>query len=227
MIRSTSARSALLIPLFAFSVVACSAASPAAPVAPAGAPSGNLSAPAGGPSSPTTEQGSPAVDLAGPALPPTTVSAGGGSAGSTGSGAAGSAIAYPYPILGGSAGLAPDHELVVNGSGQATVKADLSNEASAQRTALAAAIADDKAQAQAAASDAGVTLGGVVSMSVQTSSFYGGDYGVAPMGAGSSSEVPPSNSTTIAPAPPATITAPAVPTTEQLQVTVTVAYTIS
>jgi hypothetical protein len=225
MIRSLPARSALLIPLFALSLAACSAAAPAAPTAPAG----GLAAPAGGPSAPTTEQGAPAVDLAGPALPPTPVSAGSGSgsSGSTGSGAAGSAVAYPYPILGGSAGLAPDHELVVNGSGQATVKADLSNEASAQRTALAAAIADAKAQAQAAASDAGVTLGGVVSMSVQTSGFYGGDFGTVPMGAGSPSEVAPSNGTTIAPAPPATITSPAVPTTEQLQVTVTVAYTIS
>jgi len=46
---------------------------------------------------------------------------------------------YPYPGLGGGAGLAPDHELVVSGTGWATVKVDLSNRASAQRDALAAA----------------------------------------------------------------------------------------
>jgi hypothetical protein len=210
MIRSSFPRSALLIPLFALAVGACSAASPASPATPA-----NLSAP-------PTAQGAPAADEAGPALPPTPVSAGGGS-GSAGSSAAGAAIAYPYPVVGGSAGLAPDHELVVNGSGQATVKADLSDRASAQRTALAAAIADAKAQAEAAATDAGVTLGGVVSMSVQVNGF---DYGVMPMGASGSSDVPPSNGTTLAPVPP-TVTTPSVPTTEQLQVTVTVAYAIS
>ena len=216
MIHSTSQRSALLIPLLVLAVAACTAASPAAPAAPAANPSAPLAA-----------QGAPAVDLVGPALPPTPVSAGGGSS-SAGSSAAGAAIAYPYPILGGSAGLAPDHELVVNGSGQATVKADLSNEAAAQRSALAAAIADAKAQAEAAAADAGVTLGGVVSMSVQVSGIYsGGDFGVMPMGAGGSSGVAPSNGTTIAPAPPVTIPTPNVPTTEQLQVSVTVAYTIS
>jgi Protein of unknown function (DUF541) len=216
MIRSMSTRSAVLIPLLVLAVGACTAATPAAPAAPA------VTSPA-----PLDVAGAPAIDLVGPALPPTPVSAGGGSS-SAGSSAAGAAIAYPYPILGGSAGVAPDHELVVNGSGQATLKSDLSNEAAAQRTALAAAIADARAQAEAAASDAGVTLGGVVSMSVQVSGIYsGGDYGVMPMGSGGASEVPPSNSTTIAPAPPATVSTPSVPTTQELQVSVTVAYAIS
>lgn len=218
MIRSMPARSAFLIPMLVLTVAACNAAVPAAPVTPA--------ALAAGQSTPITEQGAPATDVVGPALAPTPVGAGVGSS-SSGSSAAGSAIAYPYPILGGSAGLAPDHELVVNGTGQATVKSDLSNEASARRTALAAAIADAKAQAEAAASDAGVTLGGVISMSVQVSGIYSGGYGVVPMGAGGSSEVPPSNGTTIAPAPPGTISTPTVPATEQLQVSVTVAFSIS
>jgi len=131
-------------------------------------------------------------------------------------------VAYPYPVFGGSAGLAPDHELVVSGTGTATLKADGSDRATAQRTALAAAIADAKSQAQAAATDAGVTLGSVVSMSV---SVGGGYVGVVPMDASGTPETAPSSSGTVI--PPAAGTAPSIPTTEQLVVTVTVAYTIS
>jgi uncharacterized protein YggE len=130
------------------------------------------------------------------------------------------AIAYPYPGFGGSAGLAPDHELVVSGTGWATVKVDLSNRTSAQRSAMADALADAKSQAQAAASDAGVTLGGVISMSVSMNGNYALPMGVAePLtgGSGTGSPIPP-----LAPG-----TVPTTPTTEQLEVTVTVAYTIS
>lgn len=132
------------------------------------------------------------------------------------------ALAYPYPGFGGSPGLAPDHELVVGGSGTATMKADASDRASAQRTALALAVADAKSQAQAAAGDAGVTLGSVVSMSV---SVGGGYVGVVPMGASGAPETAPSSGGTII--PPAAGTAPSTPTIQQLVVTVTVAYAIS
>jgi hypothetical protein len=146
-----------------------------------------------------------------------------GSAGSSGSSASG--VIYPYPVFGGSAGLAPDHELVVSGTGTATMQTDGSDRASAQRTALAAAIADAKSQAQAAASDAGVTLGGVVSVSV---SVGGGYVGVMDTGVASPPPVPvnaPGVATAVPPISGAP--APSEPTTEQLEVTVTVAYGIS
>jgi uncharacterized protein YggE len=129
---------------------------------------------------------------------------------------------YPYPGFGGSAGLAPDHELVVSGTGWASVKVDLSNRASAQRDALAAALADAKSQAVAAASDAGVTLGGVVSLSVSV----GGNYAV-PIGVVESPVTGPSTGGATAVPPATTGSAPNEPTTEQLEVTVTVAYSIS
>lgn len=133
------------------------------------------------------------------------------------------AVAYSYPILGGSPGLAPDHELVVSGTGTATMKADGSDRSTAQRTALAAAIADARSQAQGAAGDAGVTLGAVVSMSV---SVGGGYVDVMPMGASGAPETAPSSGGTAIP-PVAGGTVPSSPTTEQLVVSVTVAYSIS
>jgi uncharacterized protein YggE len=131
---------------------------------------------------------------------------------------------YSYPVFGGSAGLAPDHELIVSGTGTATMQADGSDRAAAQRTALAAAMADAKSQAEAAATDAGVSLGGVVSLSV---SIGGGYIGV--MGTGEAVPPVPVNSTGLATAvPPVSAgTAPSAPTTEQLEVTVTVAYGMS
>jgi len=133
-------------------------------------------------------------------------------------------VAYPYPVFGGSAGLAPDHELVVSGTGTATMQADGSDRAAARRTALAAAMADAKSQAEAAASDAGVTLGGVVSLSVSV----GGD-SIGVMSTGVASPPVPVNSTGVAtPVPPVNAgSAPSEPTTEELEVTVTVAYGIS
>jgi len=198
-------RAVVLIPALALVIAGCSAAaSPSASTAPAAAPA----APAAG-----AAMGAPAVSTSG---------------GTTGSGSSGSgtaSVAYPYPVFGGSAGLAPDHELVVSGTGTATMQADGSDRAAAQRTALAAAIADARSQAEAAASDAGVTLGGVVSMSV---SIGGGDY-VGVMSTGVASPPVPVNSTGGAtPVPPVTGGyALSEPTTEELEVTVTVAYTIS
>jgi len=198
-------RVAALIPALALLLGACSAAASTSTAArPAAAPA---AAPVG------AAMGAPAVSTSGGAT-------GSGSS----SGSATSSVAYPYPVFGGSAGLAPDHELVVSGTGTATMQADGSDRAAAQRTALAAAMVDAKSQAEAAASDAGVTLGGVVSLSV---SVGGGYIGV--MGTGEASPPVPVNSTGVATGVPLVSggSAPSEPTTEQLEVTVTVAYGIS
>lgn len=208
----------LLIPVLAILLGGCSAAAtPSSAVQVTSPASSELGAPA---------IGAPAAAVFGPAIAPipngSTTSTGSTGAGSSGSGSASGAMIYPYPGLGGSAGLAPDHELVVSGTGWATVKVDLSNRASAQRDALAAAMTDAKSQAQAAAIDAGVTLGGVVSLSVSVGGNYIMSMGVveppvtAPS-AGGATAVPPATSGS----------APSEPTTEQLEVTVTVAYSIT
>lgn len=212
-------RASLLVPVLAVLLAACSAS---------GTPAG--SAAAMSPAVSVVSQsalGAPAANDIGPALPSSSVarSAGGAvsvSGSGSGSGVANAAIAYPYPVVGGSAGLAPDHELVVSGTGGATVQGDLSDRAAAQRTALAAALADAKAQAQAAATDAGVTLGGVVSLSVSV----GGNY-IMPMGALGTPETVPSTGGGTSVPPTSSGSAPSTPTTEQLEVTVTVAYSIS
>lgn len=194
--RNRSRRPLVVIPMAALLLAGCAAAGSGAPT----------TAPAGGTGVPAVGQ----VDVA----------PGGGTSATS---ASNTAIAYPYPVFGGSSGLAPDHDLVVSGSGTATMKADGSDRATAQRTALAAAVADAKSQAQAAAGDAGVTLGGVVSMSV---SVGGGYVGVMPMGASGSPDTAPSSGGTVVP-PAAGVTVPSTPISEQLVVTVTVAYSIS
>ena len=205
-------RAGLLLPVLTVLIAGCSAA--AAPSSPP--QSTGPSAPAlGGPAI-----GAPAAASVEPAIAP--VPNGSVTAGGSGGAAASGAIAYPYPVLGGSAGLAPDHQLVVSGTGWATVRADLSDRSRAERTALAAALADAKAQAQAAASDAGVTLGGVVSMSISV----GGNY-FMPMGVAESPLSGPSSGGATAVPPATTGSAPSTPTSEQLGVTVTVAYSIS
>jgi hypothetical protein len=90
-------------------------------------------------------------------------------AGSGGSAVAGAAIAYPY--FGGSPGIAPDHTIVVTGTGQADMKADGSNRAAAQKAALDAALADAKAQADAIASATGLSISGVLSVSASVSPY--------------------------------------------------------
>jgi hypothetical protein len=84
---------------------------------------------------------------------------------------AGTAIAYPY--YGGSPGVAPDHTIVVTGVGQADLKSDGSDKAAAQQSALTAALADAKAQADVIASDTGLTISGVLSVSASVSPGYG------------------------------------------------------
>jgi hypothetical protein len=158
---------------------------------------------------------------------PTGVATSGGGVVSSGAGVGGSgvggsapAIAYPYPIYPGSPGVAPDHTIVVAGVGRADVKADLSDQAGAQRDALQAAIADARVQADVVARAAGVTITGVLSVSVSS----GGAYAV-PMAAGAAGSTPgamPGGAPNIAPAP-----LPMEPTVQQLVVSVTVAYRIS
>jgi hypothetical protein len=84
---------------------------------------------------------------------------------------AAAAIAYPY--YGDSPGVAPDHTIVVTGVGQADLQSDGSNQAAAQQSALTAALADAKAQADVIASDTGLSISGVLSVGASVSPGYG------------------------------------------------------
>jgi Protein of unknown function (DUF541) len=113
---------------------------------------------AAGPSAaPNVLSGGP-VSVA-PGVGPTTVTA------------SGTAIAYPY--YGGSPGIAPDHTIVVTGVGQTDLRSDGSDRTAAQKSALTAALADAKAQADVIASDTGLTISGVLSVSASVSPGYG------------------------------------------------------
>jgi hypothetical protein len=199
----------IVVLLAAITLVAsgCAAAS-AAPSSFASTP-GGTSVPAIG--APAVAPGVPAVGGAG-----TTTT---GAVGASGAGTANAAAIYPYPGYGGTPGVAPDHTIVVTGSGQATVKADLSNRAAAQRAAITAALADAKAQAGAVAGETSVTLGGVLSVSVSTSASYAipmlGSGTVPPM-------TPQAGSGTTGPT-----VVPVEPTSTELVVSVTVEYRIS
>jgi hypothetical protein len=78
-----------------------------------------------------------------------------------------------YPYFAGSPGLAPDHTIVVTGVGQADLASNSSDQAAAQRIALAAALADAKTQADTIAADTGLTISGVLSVSASMSPGYG------------------------------------------------------
>ena len=209
----------LLIPFLAIAAGCSTAGSPAASPAAVGggaSPAGPASdalpgAPAQAPS--PASGGAGAANGAG-------VSNGGTSSSGAGIAAPNQAIAYPYPIYPGSPGVAPDHTIVVVGVGEAAVKADLSDRASAQRNALAAALADAKAQADVVAGTAGVRITGVLSVSVSSGQSY-----AIPMVAGAAGSAPGatgSGSTTGV--PPAVM--PVEPGISQLTVSVTVAYSI-
>ncbi len=183
----------------------------------------NTSLPKAPPASTTTgtqEIGAP-VDQAGVAIPPVPGSGVPGSTiGSGGSGSASSGImTYPFPGYVGSAGVAPDHTIVVVGSGDAPFKSDGTDRAAAEKLAVAAALVDARALADSAAHAAGVSITGVNSISVSVGEGYGG---VMPM-AGSTEP-------NIAPSAPGGPGAPAVPVASPpapvLSVTVTVAYRI-
>jgi hypothetical protein len=208
----------LLIPLL-FAAAACSSvAGASAPASPSsGALAGSdrpaVAAPVGAPAPAVSPAGVVSASSVGPQV-------GAALVGSSGTAVAGSAPAiYPYPIYPGSPGVAPDHTIVVTGSGRADVKADLSNATSAQRDALAAAVADAKAQADVVARAAGVTISAVLSVSVSSGEPY-----AIPMvmGAGSAPGAAQGGPTTVVPAP-----IPVEPGPQQIMVTVTVAYRIS
>src|ERR1019366_1873159 len=98
--------------------------------------------------------------------------AGSDATGSGGGGVASGAIMYPYSGYAGITDVAPDHTIVVVGSGQAALKGDGSNRAAAQTTALAAALVDARALANGAAAAAGVSITGVSSISVSVGESY-------------------------------------------------------
>jgi hypothetical protein len=123
--------------------------------------------------------------------------------------ASGSAIAYPY--FGGSPGIAPDHTIVVTGVGQADLASDGSDRATAQKSALLAALADAQAQADAIAAATKLSISGVLSVSASVSPSYG----VMPMTGSASGSAPGQ------PVPPM-VPQPAYPQT--LSVSVTVEY---
>ena len=167
--------------------------------------------------------------------PGAAVVAGGGTT-SSGVAVAGSApaIAYPYPIYPGNPGLAPDNTIVVTGSGQADVRADMSDRASAQQQALTAALADARAQADVVARAVGVTISGVLSVSVSSGGTYAvpmaagagsapGATGVAPGAEGATPSVVRNAPTTVVPVP---APLPLEPAMQQLMVSVTVANRI-
>lgn len=107
--------------------------------------------------------------------------------GTTGTSVASSGSAIAYPYYAGSPGLGPDHTIVVTGVGQADMQSDGSDRASAQKTALDAALADAKAQAEDIASATGLSISGVLSVSASVSPSYG----IEPMaGAASGSGMP-------------------------------------
>jgi hypothetical protein len=140
-------------------------------------------------------------------------------AATSGGGASTAAIAYPYPGYPGTSGVAADHTIVVTGAGDAAIKADGSNHASAQRTALTAALADARAQADLVAQATGVTIKGVLSVSVANGQMY-----VYPMAAGAEGSAPGAapGGATVTPPAPAVIQ----PVAPRLEVSVTIAYQI-
>lgn len=195
----------LLMTAIAISVGGCtSAASPSSAASP-GLPGSGVSAPTIG--APVSGTGFPAVA---PGLPGVMASGG-----NTGVGSASSAIAYPYPIYGGSPGIAPDHSILVTGTGQAALSVDGSNRAAAEHKALVAAVADAKSRADAVAAAAGVSIQSVLSVSVSVGQGWIGPIGIeAPSG-----PALPQNG-----GAPAPVMAPTMP---QLEVTITIAYTIN
>jgi hypothetical protein len=114
----------------------------------AGCASGSTRSPLASPTLPgnaALATGAPAIAVTGPTSLVENGSTGSGAgvvlAGSTGSAQPNVATVYPYPGYAGSPGLAPDHTIVVTGTGTAAMKADLSDRATAERSAIAAALA--------------------------------------------------------------------------------------
>lgn len=97
----------------------------------------------------------------------------------------------------------------MTGAGQADVAADGSDYATAERSALVAALADAKRQADAIAAATGLSISGVLSVSASVSPSYG----VLPMGGAASGSGPGQ------PVPPI-VTQPVYPQTMSVAVTV-------
>jgi uncharacterized protein DUF541 len=174
----------------------------------------------------TVASGSPATPAGAPDAAafgaPAHIGSGTSTAGTATNGAgtaSNAAIAYPYPGYPATSGVAADHTIVVTGVGDAVIKADGSNRSSAQRTALAAALADAKDQAELVAQATGVTIHGVLSVSVASGQTY-----AYPLMAGLEGSAPGAapGGTTVTP-PAGAIVQPVAP---QFEVSVTVAYQI-
>jgi Protein of unknown function (DUF541) len=138
--------------------------------------------------------------------------------------ASGSAIAYPYSP--GSPGIAPDHTIVVTGTGQAEVAADGSDRLVAQKRALDAALADAKSQADAIAAATGLSISGVLSVSAAVAPYYALPMAGATSGGVPTPVVPPLGSTTGPGAPSVPLPAPLPATPQELSVSVTVEYAV-
>lgn len=147
--------------------------------------------------------------------------------GATTSGTA-SSITYPVPGY-NSLGVAPQGTILAEGTGTATLKADGSDKAAALEKATQAALADAHTQALAAAGAMGVGLGDIYSVSIASNSSYAyatPDCVVAPPvpgnGATGSAVGAPASATVICPQ-----LGTSTPTSEQLVVTLIVAYKYS
>lgn len=200
----SSLRASLILPAVLLVVAGCTSV--------AGPSVGTSLPPPASLSSGSAAPGAPA-DLIGTTVAPVPGSGVVGSAGSAGSAGSSAAIAYPFPGYAGINGVAPDHTIVVVGSGQAPLKSNGSDRASAERVAVAAALLDARALADSAARAAGVSITGVSSISVSVGESY---IGVMPMTGGAEPNIAPGGPAVPAPTPAA----------PQLSVTVTVAYRI-
>lgn len=150
---------------------------------------------------------------------PATVSAGSApSVGTATTGTAVTGVGYVYPFYAGTPPAAPDNTILVTGTGRATMKADESDRAAAQQQAIAAAIADARAQADTVAKATGVNITGVLSVSVSVAQGYGIPQPVM---------VPDPKSGALASLDPS-ISEPTatMPASSELDVSVTVAYKI-
>ncbi len=184
----------------------------------------------------TTPSAAPRIATSGgAAIAPLTTTVTSGGSTSTAVASSGTAIAYPY--YPGPSGIAPDHTIVVTGVGQAAMQSGGSDRASAQKSALAAALGDAKVQATEIASATGLTISGVLSVSASV----GPNYGIVPMAAngsssGSASGEPtcviampgsgPSASAGIVPPVPACVPVTSPPYQQILSVSVTVEYAV-
>lgn len=204
-------------------VAGCAAAAPAsAPTSQPGTQPSTLVA--------TAQTGSTGQAVAGPPALATVSGGGSGQATST------AGIAYPYPVYGNAPGLAPDQTIVVSGTGTATLKDASADRTSAERTALTAALADARSQAEIVASATGVKLGTIVSVSVSSS---GGWFAPLPMesntgaangssgGASSGPASPPAGGSVSGGGPASVVPATPGVTSIQIVVNVTVAYHFS